>query len=206
MKSFEQILKLQDDSHCFIENSENSIEIAHTIIALANSNGGSILLGVNKKRKVIGINPEPELQKVKDIISAFCDPNLKYELSLLQDDFKFCLEINICKSSKLLYCKNGNKKEYYILENQTLIKLNKIYENVLKSKNKYQFIPSELSNDEFFIFNLIHENQKITLSQIYKKSNLPLKIIDEVLVRLICWNKVDVDFSTTVFIFSTSTN
>ena len=79
----------------------SSKAIAKTVIAFSNGAGGSIIIGVDNKRDIIGINEENILElrdSISNIISDICFPmiipeiyteaiNKKIDSDLSQDDF-----------------------------------------------------------------------------------------------------------------------
>lgn len=178
-------------SQIFIENSNDSIEVAKSIVALANSKGGSLYIGIKKSGKIIGVFPDVEILLISDITQSICDPKISYTTTVLREGFRLILEISVLKSnSPPVYLINNGIRDVYIRKQGRTFKANSILENVLKYKSKFRLPPIELTQAEISIQNLINSNPKISLTQIYKKSKIPMKEIDTILVRLICWKLV----------------
>ncbi len=178
-------------SQIFIENSNDSIEVAKSIVALANSKGGSLYIGIKKSGKIIGVFPDVEILLISDITQSICDPKISYTTTVLREGFRLILEISVLKSnSPPVYLINNGIRDVYIRKQCRTFKANSILENVLKYKSKFRLPPIELTQAEISIQNLINSNPKISLTQIYKKSKIPMKEIDTILVRLICWKLV----------------
>ena len=178
-------------SQIFIENSNDSIEVAKSIVALANSKGGSLYIGIKKSGKIIGVFPDVEILLISDITQSICDPKISYTTTVLREGFRLILEISVLKSnSPPVYLINNGIRDVYIRKQVRTFKANSILENVLKYKSKFRLPPIELTQAEISIQNLINSNPKISLTQIYKKSKIPMKEIDTILVRLICWKLV----------------
>ena len=178
-------------SQIFIENSNDSIEVAKSIVALANSKGGSLYIGIKKTGKIIGVFPDVEILRISDITQSICDPKISYTTTVLREGFRLILEISVLKSnSPPVYLINNGIRDVYIRKQCRTFKANSILENVLKYKFKFRLPPIELTQAEISIQNLINSNPKISLTQIYKKSKIPMKEIDTILVRLICWKLV----------------
>ena len=192
MKTIKEIgIEGESISQIFIENSNDSIEVAKSIVALSNSKGGSLYIGIKKTGKIIGIFPDVEILRISDITQSICDPKINYTTSVLREGFRLILDISVLKSnSPPVYLFNNGIREVYIRKQCRTFKANSILENVLKYKSKFRLPPIELTQAEISVQNLINNNPKISLTQIYKKSKIPMKEIDTILVRLICWKLV----------------
>lgn len=101
-------------------NKENPLKWAKTIIALANSNGGFIFIGVNNNRDIIGLDLD-EIDKTKNLISIVNNRNIfphvkyKYELRSVDENAeKFVLCLNVLESDGIVRWREGdfNKQVY----------------------------------------------------------------------------------------------
>ena len=97
----------------------SSKAIAKTVIAFSNGAGGSIIIGVNNKRHIIGINEEDILElrdSISNIISDMCFPMIIPEIYTEAIDRKILLIIHIYRgNSKPYYLKNiGLQKGTYV--------------------------------------------------------------------------------------------
>ena len=58
MESVKQLItRGQDVSLEFTSHIENQLTITRTIVAFANTNGGKVIVGINEKNKVVGVEP-----------------------------------------------------------------------------------------------------------------------------------------------------
>ena len=71
---------LQQGEGLKLEFKESAGSIDKEIIAFANSNGGSIFLGVDDKGKVKGVNVANKLRSQIQDIARNCDPSIKIAL------------------------------------------------------------------------------------------------------------------------------
>ena len=171
-------------------------KIGRTLCAFANTEGGRLLIGVNDKRKIVGCNPEEELTLIKNIANVFCLPELKFTSKVWQQDFRLVLEIDIEPASEKPHKAkddNGKWKPYIRIGDHT-IAANKILESVWNEKRNPTPRPENLDTDELLIIEIIRNEQLITLSSLYRKSNLPLKKVDRIIVLLITWGFVEMHF------------
>lgn len=182
----------ENENQSFVQNLDDSIEIAKTIIAFANTQGGKLNVGLKPNGKIIGIFPNDEINKLDRIIDV-CDPNLKVDSQIVEIGFRLVLVVNIEKSDipPLYFTNESGKKEAYIRSNKLNILANKILLNVWKFKEKNGDLPEILSDNEIQIVDIIKLSPNLSLTQIYKKSNLTIDEVDYILVRLINRKKIE---------------
>lgn len=198
MRTLKEIVSFgENDCQIFVENVDDALEIGKTMVALSNSNGGSILIGLKKNGKIIGINPDDEIQKLTSISKSFCEPNIIFSSRVLQEGFRMTLEVSVL-TSEIKPCKligissiNG----VYIRKKNQNILANKILLNVWKYKERNEIKPIEFSKEELSVLDLIKNNPFISLTQIYKKSASPMIEIDYILVRFISWDVILMDIN-----------
>lgn len=168
-------------------------KIARTLSAFANTEGGSILIGVKDNGKIAGCNPEEELYMIEGAASVFCQPALEFRTQLWQEDFKLVLEIIVSKSEKPIYKsrdEHGKWRYFTRIGDQTVL-VNKILEGVWREKKKWHAKPEKWGPEESSLLRIIADEQPISLSKLYRKSGLSLKTVDRLLILLICWDLVE---------------
>lgn len=93
--------------------------IARTVVAFANTSGGKLIIGVDNKRKIVGIKSDNVFDlhdKIASIIFDKCYPNIIPEIYTLNIDGKILLVIEVHRGSLLPYYikKDGKNKGTYI--------------------------------------------------------------------------------------------
>ncbi|MCH7411345.1 ATP-binding protein [Belliella sp. DSM 111904] len=86
----------------------DSFKIAKTLVAFANTVGGTIAIGINDQKKVIGIDPSEELFMIEQAANIHCQPAIEFDSEVF--------EINYIKDEKidpevyilLIYIKKSN--------------------------------------------------------------------------------------------------
>lgn len=177
---------------------DNLKKIARTLCAFANTDGGRLLIGINDKRKIVGCNPQEELHMIEEAAKHFCKPEITFTSKIWQEDFRMVLEINIEVSEQMPHKAkddNGNWRSYVRIKDHTTA-ANKILEGVWLERKKKTPIPDSLDEDQLFVFKIIQEDQLVTLSQLYKKSNLTLKKVDQIVVLLTYWDFLEMVFES----------
>ena len=85
MESVKQLItRGQDVSLEFTSHIENQLTITRTIVAFANTNGGKVIVGINEKNKVVGVEPAEELKLFKELINNDCAPIVPFESKVIE--------------------------------------------------------------------------------------------------------------------------
>ncbi len=192
MKTLQEILR-EGENKCqsFFENTDDVLEIARTLVAFSNCDGGVLLIGLKKNGKIVGVDPQNELLNISLILQENCQPHMKISSRIFQEKVRIVLEISVLSGNEKPYNVIYNsKKEVFIRKENRNILANKMVEDVWKFKRLNVVKPINLSPAEKTMLDLIHSNSKISLTKIHKKSNLSFSEIDRVLVRLISWNYI----------------
>lgn len=74
------IKKKEGKSLDFKQKITSKEKIAKTLAALANTEGGYLLIGISDRRKIIGIDPEEERYMIESANEEFCEPSVSMEL------------------------------------------------------------------------------------------------------------------------------
>lgn len=87
----ELLKKEENEALDFKLSISNSSKIAKTLVAFANTRGGTIAIGINDHKKIIGIDPEEELFMINKAAEDYCIPPVQYksavyEISYLEDE------------------------------------------------------------------------------------------------------------------------
>lgn len=90
----------------FKENLPKNESIAKTVIAFSNTSGGKLIIGINDKREIVGIDDKEifEIQdKIASIIFDSCYPNILPEIYTLNLEGKILLVIEVSRGNLLPY-------------------------------------------------------------------------------------------------------
>ena len=176
---------------------DDAKKIARTLVAFANTDGGRLLIGVKDNGKVTGINPEEEFHIIKGAAELFCKPVVEFDSQIWQDDHKLVLEIIVPPSAKKPHKakdENNNWKTYIRRADHTLL-ANKILIGVWKAKKKKVEKPQKFTEEESLLLENIRNFQPITLSKLYRKTELKKSLIDKLLIRFISWDIIEMEIT-----------
>jgi len=176
---------------------EDQRKIARTLVAFANSDGGRLLIGVKDNGKITGINPEEEFHMIQGGAELYCKPVLDFESRIWQEEMKLVLEIKIEPNANHIFQAQddeGNWKFYIRRNDQTLI-ANKILQKVWKLEQNAIKKPTVFGEKDLSILKLIKEFSPISLSKLYRISELNKSSIDDSVSLLLYWQMINMNFS-----------
>lgn len=171
---------------------DDSKKIARTLVAFANTDGGRLLIGVKDNGKIAGVDPTEEIHMIEAAVEMFSQPKLEFQSRVWQEDMKLVLEISIEKAVNkpvMALDEEGKWKAYVRRKDHTLL-ANKILLNVWKYERFHQKKPEKIGEEETQLLSIISHNPGITLSKIYRSSNLQKSHIDRLMVLFLCWNLI----------------
>lgn len=109
----------------------SSSKIARTLAAMANTEGGFLIIGISDQKKVLGIDVHEERFMIERANQEYCQPKVKLRMTdflWIDEDFKeneeetWILIVEIQKSNEgvILYKGNTGELRHYIrIEDQT---------------------------------------------------------------------------------------
>ncbi len=166
----------------------DSKKIARSLAAFANTDGGSLLLGVKDNGKVVGVASEEEFYMVEAAAQMYCKPPIDFETYEWEEDGKIVLEIKIPKSEQKPHTapnKEGKPMVYVRVDDQNLL-ANKILLDYWKAKKKNTDNLFRLNEPEKYILDYLANNTSITLSYFQKQAHISHYRAQKILVSLLC--------------------
>ncbi len=167
-------------------------KIARTLCAFANTDGGSLLIGVKDNGKIAGVDPSEEIHMIEAAADMYCSPKLPFTTKVWKEDMKLVLEVHIDPSPVrpvMARDDEGRWRAYVRRKDHTLL-ANKILLNIWKLSN-FQKAPEKIGEEETTLLRIIDKYEPLTLSQIYKASKLSKGKVDQLLSLFIVWDLVE---------------
>jgi hypothetical protein len=187
------IAKGESVRQIFLPKTVSYNEIAQLLVSFANSEGGRLWIGLKKNGKIIGCDPNEELLKLQESAKSFCKPEMKFTSKIWKEDFRLVLEIKVSEADTKPYKskdKLGTWLPYIRVQKEVLL-ANKILVGLWVIKKNPVPKPTHLQIELISLLQLIKEEQIVTLSKLYRLSDIPLKEVDRFLILLISWEMVD---------------
>jgi len=185
---------------------DDAKKIARTLSAFANTDGGRLLIGVKDNGKITGVDPTEEIHMIEAAADMYCKPKLMYQSRVWQEDMRLVLEIVVPKGGDekpfTSPDEEGKWRVYVRRKDHTLL-ANKILLGVWKQQKWNTSRPEKFGEEESRLLGLIAENEPVTLSKLYRVSNLPMKRVDHLMVLFICWDLIEMEMTETGTFYKT---
>lgn len=189
----------------FKQQVEDQRKIARTLVAFANTEGGSLLIGVKDNHKVIGINPTEELHMIQGASDLYCFPKVNFTYQIWQEDMRLVLQVVVEKDHIHLYkaLDDQSKKRVFLRVEDHTLKANKVIENGILLQRKKVSRPVKLSDEALLLLATVAKSATpLNLSLIYKTvPNLKKSEIDKYLSLFIAWKLIEFVYDGSGFKF-----
>ncbi|MBI9054861.1 MAG: ATP-binding protein [Bacteroidales bacterium] len=182
----------------FKHSITDSKKIARSLSAFANTNGGTLLVGVRDNGTIAGVKSEEEFYMVQAAADMYCEPAIKFETKNWIVDGKTVLEIIIpsLDIDKLVSApnKDGIYRVYVRVNDQNFI-VNNIYLKAWNLKKFGKGVLIRYSKEERLLFEYLENNESITFSKFLKLASLNKYKAEKILVNLVVLNLIKIEFT-----------
>ena len=175
----------------------DSRKIARTLSAFANTDGGTLLVGVKDNGVIAGVRSEEEIHMVEAAAQMYCKPEIKFQTKEWVIEGKTVLEVYIpAEENGPFYAQSDNGKwlAYLRVEDQSLL-ANKVLLRVWKGEKRKKGINIKYTDKEKILLNHLREKKTITLSAFSKLAKISRYKAENILVNFILLDIVDIVFT-----------
>lgn len=165
----------------------DSRKIARTLSAFANSDGGTILIGVRDNGSIAGIQSDEEIYMIDTAAHIFCRPEIEYSIKQYTSDNKTVLKVDVKKGEKRPYQardETGKWKSYFRHNDQNLV-ANRVLLQVWKKQKKSSGVLVKFGKVENSLMHYLKENETITISRFRKIARISSYRAESILANLI---------------------
>lgn len=170
-------------------------KIVRELIALANTAGGYLLIGVDDDGTVSGQRYiEEEIFVMEKAISALIFPPLEYNLEKLQLNEKkgvAIFQISRSDTGPHFLWEENRKKSYVRVADRTVQASKEIWEILKKSRNQADVVFTYGQKEEV-LMKLLAEWGKVTVKSYAKQAKLPRFLASRTLIRLTLANVLEI--------------
>ncbi|MCS7029007.1 MAG: putative DNA binding domain-containing protein [Bacteroidia bacterium] len=191
MKTYHPLLKriLEGESEVldFKKTISSVHKIAKTIVAFANTKGGSILIGVNDNKTLSGIKSEEEGYMVQSAAQFFCFPPVPIELIEHEIGKITIVEVIVPNSpEKPHYAQDeqGKKWVYIRVKDKSVLASREVIA-VLKTEKRKKPITMQYTHLEQGLLEYLSKHEKITLKGFCELLNIPRRKASQILVTMV---------------------
>lgn len=175
----------------------DSRKIARTLSAFANSEGGTLLIGVRDNGSVAGIRSDEEIYMVDTAVQLFCRPEIIYSIKQHITGGKTILEVDVIKGIKKPYQakdENGRWLPYFRHHDQNLV-ANKVLLQVWRKAEKGKGVLVKFGKAENLLLDYVAKNGSITLSKFKRIARISSRRAESILANLILFKVLKMNAS-----------
>lgn len=178
----------------FIPTCENPHHTAALISSFVNREGGTLVVGVNSKGKLIGILPEMEIQWVEEVVQHYLTISVDIEIEQVIEKFKYSLLIYI-KESETKYCGaiDLNGEPHHFVRTHK----GEVFESTFIIEKSWVYHQKEIFfSEEIFLAlkKLLQNENQLTLASIFKELDFKKSEIENTLAILVDQKMIDFEF------------
>ena len=175
----------------------DSRKIARTLSAFANTDGGTLLVGVKDNGVIAGVRSEEEIHMIEAAAHMFCKPEINFQIKEWELEGKSVLEV---------FIPSGNNGPYYALsdhnkwlaylrvEDQNLL-ANKILLRVWKGQKSDKGIKIKYTDTEKILLKHLDEHKTITLGEFCRLAEISRFKAENILVKFILLDIIGIVFT-----------
>ncbi|MBS1489942.1 MAG: ATP-binding protein [Bacteroidetes bacterium] len=174
-------------------------KIVREMIAFANSEGGTLLIGVDDDGTLVGLKyPEEELLMVRQAIDQHIKQPLIYHDSLIEIiPNKFVLRLDIPPSPKrpLYFVDETNTRESFVRVKDMSIKASPQMNEIIRRKRQNKNVQFYFAEHELALMKYLDEHKTITLQEFENLTGLNQFVASRKLILLVLANVLKITAS-----------
>lgn len=180
-------------------------KIVRELIAFANTDGGTLLIGVDDDRTIPGVKfPEEESLAVQQALAKHCRPQLHYEEAIIPiSEKKYVLEFNISRSERRPhYFVADGKKETFVRRHDQSIKASREMSEIMRRKKSQHGTRFTYGEAEQKIIHFLGTRPAISLHEFAQLTGLNRYLASRKIIRLVLANVLTITPSEKGDLFS----
>lgn len=162
-------------------------KIAREIAAFANTNGGTILIGVDDYKNITGISAyfEEEFLLYK-AAGDFCVPQVPIRIELVHTGPYDVMVVRVPEANKKpVYLKSSKKRLVFVREKDESVLASDELTEILKKTNSDEGVTFEYGENEQMLFRYLNEYGEITVLKYSQLVNVTTYRASKILVNLV---------------------
>ncbi|MBI2618846.1 MAG: ATP-binding protein [Ignavibacteriales bacterium] len=169
-------------------------KIARTLIAFANTRGGTIVFGVDDDKSIIGVDSEKaEVELIRTAGEFFCDPPIRPSIDIVPYRGKDLIVITVEESAEKPHYLtmegngegNGDSKALIRVRDKTMV-ASKEVERILQSERPgAPPLRISIGDQERAVLEYLDKHERITVKGFGKLSNISNRRASRILIQLV---------------------
>lgn len=181
----------------FKHSISDAPKIARSLVAFANTDGGTLLLGVKDNGRIAGIRTDEEIFMIETAAHLYCKPEVEFFSNLHKLEGKTVAEISVEPSRNKPHSApdaNGKymvyirKKDENLLANRVLLEVWRLQKRNAQVKLFYDTFIEQ-------IFELLQSNKRATIKEIAEKLKQSKFKTENIIIKLMLMNLIDIDIN-----------
>lgn len=174
-------------------------KVVREMIAFANSDGGTILIGVDDNHELVGVKyPDEELLSLSEALQKFVKQRLIFHDSLIKlTEKKSVLRVDVPpdENPPIYFWLNEKERESYVRVNDMSIKASKEMNEIIRRKSKKRDIRFYFAQHELELMKYLDTNPFITLYEFQTLTGLSRFAASRKLILLVLANVLKITAS-----------
>lgn len=189
----------QDFKFCITD----SRKIARSLVAFANTDGGSLLIGVKDNGHIVGVQSDEEYYMVESAALIYSKPPIPFTTKQWHVEGKTVLQVMIEPGNqKPYFAKDENGKWLaHVRHNDENRLAGKVMIDVWNKQKRMQGITVKLTDAEKFLLKYLDSNNFISVSAFARKASIPYKQAEQLLADFIVLGLVQPYFGDTHIVY-----
>jgi len=176
----------------------DSKKIARTLVSFANTDGGTILIGVKDNGRIAGIRSEEEYYMIESAAKMHSKPEIEFESEKRVIDGKVILEVKIPKSENIPHMapdKNGKWRAFIRVNDQNFV-VNKIQVEVWRRRrNKDKGVFVSYTDKEKKLLQYLEKQDVVTFSKVMRVVGVSRYKAEKMLINFILMDIIKIVFT-----------
>ena len=172
-------------------------KIAKTFVAFANTDGGTLLIGVKDNGAIAGVRSEEEKFMAESAAKMYCNPEVEFTSKEWVINKKVVLEIKIPRGEQQPYraqMPDDSWKTYVRVGDQNIL-ANKILVKALLRKNSPDGTYISYSENEKCLLTYLEKNPSITFTEFRKLAHISPHEAEKILVNFLALDIIAIEIS-----------
>lgn len=169
-------------------------KIAKSIIAFANTDGGSILIGIDDDKSIYGIESEKsDTELIIQTATRYCEPEVKLSIHSFEIENKEILVVEIPESGTKPHriqdysaSLDLNTAQIYVRVNDKSILASKEMIKLMQTRQTGKSLVNySLGKEERIVFEFLNKNESISVKELSKAANISDRRASRTLIKLV---------------------
>lgn len=171
----------------------DSRKIARSLVAFANTSGGTLLIGVKDNGAIAGVRSEEEYFMLHAAATMYCKPEIKFSTHEWNIDKKRVLEITVQHDPDVLFRAMDNDGRWlvYVRVDDHNLLANRVYLQARRRREMKEGVYLAYTEKEKFLLGYLNNNASITLAKFIKLAGIAKRQAERILANFIALNIID---------------